>query len=64
VTTDVFSRQVELRFDDTTAGVCEDNYFDLAPGQKRSITIAGAADGGNVEVRAVNADPVLIRPEP
>ena len=36
----------------------------LAPGQKRTIPIAGSTVRGNVVVRAVNADPVSVRPEP
>jgi hypothetical protein len=64
VTTDVFARQVELRLDDAAEGVGEDNYFDLAPGQMRTVTITGAAGRGTVEVRAVNAIPVSVRPKP
>ena len=54
------ARQVELRFDDATAVSFEDNYFDLAPGQKRTIAVAGPASGRRLEVRALNADPVSI----
>lgn len=64
VATDVFARQVELRFDDAPTAVCEDNYFDLAPGQKRTISIVGPAGFSNIAVRAVNADPVSIQSEP
>jgi len=55
---------VELSFDGATRAVCEDNYFDLAPGQKRTIGIVGASGSGNVEVRALNANPASIPTEP
>jgi hypothetical protein len=64
VITDVFARQVELEFGDATTAVCNDNYFDLAPGEKRTVTISGTAGNGNIVARAVNADPVSILTKP
>ncbi|MCX6906117.1 MAG: hypothetical protein NTW03_22085, partial [Verrucomicrobia bacterium] len=37
ITTDGFARQVELQWDGVTGAVFEDNYFDLVPGQTRSL---------------------------
>jgi len=64
IATDVFARQVELRCDGSAEAVFDDNYFDLAPGQKRTIAVAGEAGGRNIEVRALNADPVIVPQKP
>ena len=64
IATDVFARQVELRFDGIAEAVFDDNCFDLAPGQKRTIAVVGTASGRNLEVRALNANPVSIRFRP
>ncbi|MHB1034720.1 MAG: beta-mannosidase [Pirellulales bacterium] len=58
IATDVFARQVALEFEGLTGAVSEDNYFDLAPGEKRSLRVTGAAGGARLTVRAVNAAPV------
>jgi len=50
-----YARQVELRMDGVVGAVFEDNYFDLAPGQRRRIAIVQRAGGTAVTVRAVNA---------
>ena len=60
IATDAFARQVALEMDGVTGAVFEDNYFDMPPGQKRSITVTNAAGGRQVIVRALNADPVRI----
>ncbi len=58
--TDAFARQVELRAENAMATVCADNFFDLAPGQKRTIAIIGPSEGCRIEVRALNADPISV----
>ncbi len=58
ITTDVFARQVELQGDGPAD--FEDNYFDLAPGEWRSIPISNATQGGQLAIRALNADPVKV----
>jgi hypothetical protein len=63
VTTDVFARQVEIAVSGSEA-LSDDNYFDLAPGQKRAVAIAGPAGGATITVRAVNAKAVSVAFEP
>jgi hypothetical protein len=58
IATDVFARQVTLEMNDVTGAVFEDNFFDLSPGEERTIVIPFAAGGKRVMVRALNADPV------
>jgi beta-mannosidase len=60
ISTDVFARQVTIQCDGASSAVFEDNCFDLAPRQQRTIRIVNAADGRNLTVRAVNAEPVTI----
>ena len=60
IATDAFARQVTLEFDGVTGAVFEDNFFDLIPGQKRTIAVLKAAGGAALTVRALNAEPVTI----
>jgi hypothetical protein len=60
VRADRFAREVELQMDDVVGAVFEDNYFDLAPGQSRHVTIVHRAGGRAVTVRAVNASPTRV----
>ncbi len=36
----------------------EDNYFDMAPGQRRTVAVIDPAGGSRLTVRACNSDPV------
>ncbi len=60
VTTDVFARQVTLQFEGVSGAAFEDNFFDLPPGQKRTIAIVTAAGSRRLIVCAVNAEPVAL----
>ncbi|MCX6872455.1 MAG: hypothetical protein NTW21_01400 [Verrucomicrobia bacterium] len=60
IATDAFARQVTLEFDDVTAAVFADNFFDMIPGQKRSIAVLNPADGRQLTIRALNAEPVRV----
>jgi hypothetical protein len=60
VSTDRFARQVTLEMAGTTGAVFEDNFFDLAPNQARTIAIVNAAGGRELRVSALNAPPVVI----
>ena len=44
-----------------TGAVIEDNFFDMVPGQKRTITVINPAGGRIVTVGALNAEPVRLR---
>lgn len=55
VRTDVFARQVALEMEGVTGAVFEDNFFDLAPGQTRTVAIVNSAGGRKVTVKALNA---------
>ena len=58
VSASVFARQVMLEIPGTTGAVFEDNFFDLVPGQKRTVEIVDSAGGKDLLVRAVRADTV------
>ena len=61
ITTDVFARQIVLEAPGASGATFEDNYFDLAPGQRRAVNVIDPAGGGQVVVQAYNADPVSIQ---
>lgn len=61
LSTNVFARQVALEVPGVTGAVFEDNFFDLAPGAKRTIRLIDAAGGGEVRIRAVGAKAVVVK---
>jgi beta-mannosidase len=63
ITTDAFARQVSLQFDEVSGALFEDNYFDLLPGQGRTIRVLNSARGTRLTVKALNA-PALTLPWP
>ena len=60
VSTDVYARQVALEVPGIIGAVFEDNFFDLAPGQSRTIQVIHPAGGARVRVGAVNAQHVQV----
>ena len=60
IRSDTFARQVNLEMEGAVGSAFEDNFFDLPPGQTRTIQILNRAGGRAVMVRAVNAAPVRI----
>jgi hypothetical protein len=60
ISTDVFARQVTLTMVDVTGAVYEDNHFDMVPGQRRRIGVLNDAGGGTLQVRALNAAPLVL----
>jgi beta-mannosidase len=60
ITTDRFARQVTLEVESASGAVFEDNYFDMAPRQSRSVRIIEAADAKVVTVQALNSAVVRI----
>lgn len=64
ITTDNFARQVTLRFDGVSGAVFEDNFFDLLPGQKKTVGIVSAASGRRLTVCALNAESVAMSWDP
>lgn len=58
ISTDVFARQIALEMNGVTGAVFEDNFFDMAPGQTRSIAVLDSAGGSRVNIRALNAKQV------
>jgi hypothetical protein len=57
IATDVYARQVTLAMPGKTGAVFEDNFFDLAPGQTRTVKVIHAAGSIRLRVGAVNAGP-------
>lgn len=57
VSTDKFARQVTLEIPGDLQAVFEDNYFDLLPGESRTVRLLQATEGGKVRVSAVMAKP-------
>lgn len=53
-----------LQFDVVSGAVFEDNFFDLLPGQKKTVGIVSAAGGRRPTVRALNAGPVATAWDP
>jgi hypothetical protein len=64
ITTDKFARQVTLQMTGVSGAVFEDNYFDLVPGQTKSVSVVRAAGGRQLTVRALNAAPLTLTWEP
>jgi beta-mannosidase len=60
IATNVFARTVTLEMDGVTGAVFEDNFFDMAPGRKRTIAVINPAGGRAVTIRALNAEPVRL----
>jgi hypothetical protein len=58
--TDSFARQVVLEIEGVTGAVFEDNFFDLAGGQKRSVRLLNTAGGRRLKIRALNAEAVAL----
>ncbi|HUS73118.1 MAG TPA: glycoside hydrolase family 2 protein [Sedimentisphaerales bacterium] len=61
ITTNVFARTVTLEMEGVTGAVFEDNFFDMVPGQKRTITVVNPAGGRALTIRALNAAPVQLK---
>jgi len=61
ISTNVFARTVSLEMQGVTGAVFEDNFFDMVPGQKRTITVINPAGGRIVTVSALNAKPLQMR---
>jgi beta-mannosidase len=60
ISTDQFARQVTLAASGAAGAVFEDNYFDLAPGEKRTIALTVLASSVEIEARALNAPAVKV----
>ncbi len=60
VSTDVFVRQVALEMEGAIGALFEDNYFDMLPGQTRTIAIIDSAGGKRVNVSALNANGISL----
>jgi beta-mannosidase len=64
IATDVFARQVSLQAEGAEGCFFEDNFFDLAPGEKRALGVSGAAKGLRITAAALNAEPVAASWQP
>jgi hypothetical protein len=60
ISTDNFARQVTLQMEGLTGAVFEDNFFDMVPGQTRSLAAIEPAGGSQVNVRALNAEQIQV----
>jgi beta-mannosidase len=60
ISTNVFARTVSLEAEGVTGAVFEDNFFDMVPGQKRTISVMNPAGGRTVTIAALNAKPVRV----
>ncbi|NQU21918.1 MAG: hypothetical protein HQ567_11600 [Candidatus Nealsonbacteria bacterium] len=58
IATDAYARQVTLEMESVTGAVFEDNFFDLPPGDKRTIAVVDSAGGKNLVIKALGADPI------
>jgi len=60
IATDVFARQVVLESEGAGGAVFEDNFFDMAPGETRTLAVLDAAGGKRIGIKALNADAVHV----
>ena len=60
ISTNFFARTVSLEMHRVTGAVFEDNFFDMVPGQKRTISVMNPAGGRAVTIAALNAKPVRV----
>ncbi|MEE8452037.1 MAG: glycoside hydrolase family 2 protein [Thermoguttaceae bacterium] len=60
IATDVFAAQVTLEMEGKTGAVFEDNFFDMPPGQKRTIAVVNAAGGKQLVVRSLRGEVVRL----
>ena len=60
ISTNLFARGVSLQMEGVTGAVFEDDFFDMPPGQKRTIAVVDPAGGRKVVVRALNAKPIRL----
>jgi hypothetical protein len=60
ISTHAFSRQVSLTAENVTGAVFEDNFFDMPPGQQRSIDVIDSAGGRHIIVKALNSNAIRL----
>lgn len=60
IATKAFARQVTLTAQRVSGAVFEDNFFDVPPGQKRTIAVVDAAGGRQITVGTLNGDAVQL----
>ncbi len=53
---DKFARQVSIEMPGISGAVFEDNYFDLSPGNPKSIRLIDRAGGGGLIIQALNSE--------
>jgi len=58
ITSDVFARGVCLEIENAVGAVFEDNFFDMSPGQTRTVRILEDAGGDRIVIKALNAEPL------
>ncbi len=63
LTTSAYARQVSLEMEEVTGAVFGDNYFDLFPGEKRTIAVVDRAEGRKLSVHCVNAETIQVELE-
>ncbi len=61
ISTDVFARQVSLSAEGTTGACFDDNYFDLCPGETRTVEVIYPADARRIRVQALNSEAVVVQ---
>lgn len=61
ISTDVFARTVCLEMQGVTGTVFEDNFFDMVPGQKRTVSVINPTGGQTVTITALNSKPVRVK---
>ena len=61
ISTDAYARQVTFAADGVTGAVFEDNFFDLPPGRARTLAVVDAKGVRQITVRALNADPIVLK---
>jgi len=64
ITSEAFVRCVSLEMAGVVGAVFEDNFFDLTPGQTRTVRIVHPAGSRQVVVKGLNAEPVELTVTP
>ncbi len=61
LSSDNFVKEVELYITNTSGAIFSDNYFNLIPGEEKSIKIIDSKNGNNVQIKGVNSEILNIR---
>jgi beta-mannosidase len=60
ITTDRFARQISLDGTGAAGALFDDNFFDLAPGGSRTVSLVGSGREREIVIGALNAKPITL----